>query len=120
MKYDWFDEYCLEKKGASKDFKEEWQWERYLICGKMFAAICGDNGENKLFTLKCEPAVGLMLREKYEDIIPGYYMNKVHWNSVKISGIVPDEVIKQMIDMSYSLVLGSMTKKAQKEINDAN
>ncbi|MNP85293.1 hypothetical protein D3C76_1849660 [compost metagenome] len=57
-----------------------------------------------------------MLRENYDDIIEGYYMNKVHWNSVFLDGNVPEDVIKQMIDMSYNLIFGSLTKKVQKSI----
>ena len=46
MKYDWIDEYLLAKKGVSKDFKEEWNWRRYMIEGKMFVAVCFDD-DNK-------------------------------------------------------------------------
>ena len=116
MNYDWFDEYCLSKKGVVKEYKQEWLCTRYLIGDKMIAMVGGDNKGNEIFTLKCEPAAGLMLREKYDDITPGYYMNKVHWNSVKIDGNVPHDVIKQMIDMSYRLVLNSLTKKMQEKI----
>lgn len=116
MNYQWIDTYMLTKKGATKDYKEEWNWNRYLIGGKIFGAILTYKDGRPMITLKCEPSFGSMLRENYEDIIEGYYMNKVHWNSVFLDGNVPDDVIKQMIDMSYNLVLGSLSKKVQKEI----
>lgn len=116
MKYEWLDQYCLSKKCAEKDFKIEWDAMRYLIKGKMFALKGGDKNKESIITLKCNPEFGKALREKYEHIIPGYYMNKEHWNSVYLEGNVPDEVLKEMIDMSYELVLNSFSKKLQKEI----
>lgn len=116
MKYDWIDGYCLSKKGVEKDFKVEWDATRYLIRGKMFALQGGDKEKKAIITLKCEPPYGQYLREQYRHIIAGYYMNKEHWNSVYLEGDVPDDVVKQMIDMSYGLILNSLNKKTQKEI----
>ena len=60
-----------------------------------------------------------MLREQYEAIVPGYYMNKLHWNSIDLlANQVPDETMKMMIKTSYDLVLKGLTKKRQKEIAD--
>jgi len=118
MKYKWLEEYCLSKKGAISDFKIEWDAKRYLLAGKMFAMQGGDKNKKAIITLKCEPSFGESLREQYKHIIEGYYMNKVHWNSVYIDGDVPDEVLKKMIDMSYELIFNSLSKKLQKEINE--
>lgn len=120
MKYEWIDTYCLSKRGVTKDFKEQWGWHRYLIGGKMFAAVCTHQGQRPIVTLKCEPSFGDMLRHGYEDIIPGYYMNKEHWNSVYMDGGVPDEVVMEMVDMSYRLVFGALTKTVQREIDGGN
>lgn len=116
MKYEWLDKYCFSKKGTVKDFKVEWDATRYLIGGKMFALQGGDKDKKAIITLKCEPPFGQFLREQHQHIVAGYYMNKVHWNSVYLDGDVPDDVLKQMIDMSYELVLKSLSKKKQKEI----
>lgn len=117
MRYLWIDAYLMNKAGVTKDLKEEWNWIRYQIGGKMFAAIClGEDGEPYYITLKLEPSEGDFLRQQYEDIIPGYYMNKIHWNSVKPDGKVPDELLKDMLDKSYNLVLGGFSKKKQLEI----
>ena len=117
MKYNWIDAFLLNKAGTVKDLQAEWNWIRYQIGGKMFAAVCLDeNNKPYYITLKLEPSEGSFLRQQYEDVIPGYYMNKVHWNSVKADGEVPDDVLKDMLDKSYMLVLKGFSKKRQKEI----
>ena len=117
MKYIWIDEFLLSKEGVTKDLQKDWNWIRYQIGGKMFAAICLDDNNNPHYiTLKLEPAEGDFLRHQYDDIIPGYYMNKVHWNSVKADGNVPDDLLKELLDKSYCLVLRGFSKKKQSEI----
>lgn len=118
MRYEWIDEYCFSKSGVEKDFKVEWEAFRYLLDGKMIAMQCVDKEKRAIITLKCDPLLGQSLREKYEHIIPGYYMNKQHWNSVYLDGDVPDDILKNMIDMSYELILKSLSKKRQREILD--
>lgn len=88
MRYDWLDAYLLQKKGVTKDLQADWNWIRYQIGGKMFAALCLEIPSDKPYyiTLKLEPAQGEALRAQYEDIVPGYYMNKMHWNSIKPDG----------------------------------
>ena len=66
--------------------------------------------------LKLEPLEGELLRGQYADIKPGYYMNKVHWNAVDPDGKVPDDLLKTMLDKSYTLVLKGLTKKKQAEL----
>ena len=117
MRYTWMDEYLLGKKGVTKDLQKDWNWIRYQIGGKMFAAIClGENDEPYYITLKLKPSEGDFLRQQYEDILPGYYMNKIHWNSIKPDGEVPDDLLKDLLDKSYQLVLGGFSKKKQQEI----
>lgn len=116
MKYEWLDEYCLSKKCVEKDFKDEWNATRYMINRKMFALQGGDKEGKAIITLKLEPSNGDFLRQQFKDIVPGYYMNKEHWNSLYLDGDVPDEVLKDMVDQSYQLIFESLSKKAQKEI----
>ncbi len=117
MKYDWIDEYLISKTGVTKDFKAEWNWIRYHIGEKMFAAIClDDNNKPYYITLKSDPLESEVLRKEYEDIIPGYYMNKLHWNSIRVDGKVPDELMKDLLDKSYRLVLSGLSKKKQNQI----
>lgn len=117
MRYLWLDEYLLSKRGVTKDLQPSWNWIRYHVGGKMFAAVCLD-AQNKPYyiNLKLEPVEGDFLRKQYEDIIPGYYSNKIHWNSVKPDGQVPDDLMKDMLDKSYQLVLGGFSKKQQRII----
>lgn len=122
MKCDWLDTYLLSKAGAEHDFKIEWQWDRYLVRGKMFAAICTPDPKYKphngrtLLMLKCDPLLAELLRAEYPDVVPGFYCDKRCWNSIYLDGNVPDEVLKDMCDMSYKLVIEKFSKKAQKEI----
>ena len=120
MKYEWIDEYLLGKPGVTRDLQPEWNWIRYQIGRKMFAAICRDDDNKPVYiTLKLEPLEGEFWRKQYEDIIPGYYMNKTHWNSVKADGNVPDDILKDLLNKAYGIVLGSFSKKKQKEIMGA-
>lgn len=117
MSYPWFDDYCLTKAGAAKDYKAEWEAERFFLGGKLFAIKHTDKHGRPIISLKCEPAFGHMLREQYAPhIVPGYHMNKEHWNSVYIDGGVPDGILKQMADMSYLLVLASLTRKQRQQL----
>jgi Uncharacterized protein conserved in bacteria len=116
MNYPWLDEYCMSKKSATKEYKEEWQATKYMIGGKIFAMQGDDNTNRPIITLKLLPAEGSSLRKQYEDIVAGYYMNKEHWNSVYLDGSVPDEIVRDMIDKSYAILFASLTKKMQKEI----
>jgi predicted DNA-binding protein (MmcQ/YjbR family) len=70
--------------------------------GKIFvlANLEGDLSIN----IKCDPAIALGLREKYASVIPGYHMNKKHWNTVLLDGTIPDKEILEWIDNSYDLV----------------
>ena len=117
MKYPWIDDYLLGNTAVEKDFKEEWGWYRYQIGNKLFAAVClNEAGEPCYITMKLEPAKGDFFRQLYPDVLPGYYMNKVHWNSVRADGVVPEDVLKAMLDESYQIVLHSFSKKKQKEL----
>lgn len=119
MKYSWINDYLLSKKGVTKDLQESWNWIRYKLDDKMFAAIClNDQDEPYYINLKLEPMEGEFLRSQYEDIIPGYYSNKRHWNSINVDGEVPDDLLKDLLDKSYDLVFSKFSKKRQKELLD--
>ena len=116
MRYAWIDDFLLKKAGVTK-LPPQWNWIRYAVGGKMFAAVClGENNRPYYITLKLEPSEGSFLRQQYEDIIPGYYMNKQHWNSINPNGKVEDDLLKDLLDKSYHLVLSGFSKKKQREI----
>lgn len=73
------------------------------IDGKMFALI-DEKSKPVRLSLKCDPQLAELLREKYETIIPGYHLNKKHWNTIICSGQVPDEELVDLIRHSYELV----------------
>ncbi len=116
MKYDFLEDYCTAKKAAYKEFKAEWGCDRYMIRDKMFLMHGRDNEGKEILTLKLEPLEGEHFRRVFASVKPGYYMNKEHWNSIYTDGDVPAEVLKEMIDKSYGLILRSFSKKAQAEM----
>ena len=116
MNDSWIEEFCLSLTGAVKEYKPEWEALLYRVGGKMFVMQGQDNEGRSIITVKLEPPFGEMLRSQFDDIRPGYYMNKLHWNSVDLNGSVPDELLKNMLDQSYNLVLHSLPKKTQQAI----
>ena len=73
--------------------------------GKLFAII-PDESKPLRVSLKCDPQLAEVLREKYETVLPGYHLNKKHWNTIICSGQLPDEEIKSLALLSYNLVAG--------------
>lgn len=105
--------------GTSRDYQQEWDAVRYFVGDVMFAM----RGENKvgdsLLTVKLPPGDGEILRSRYLDIIPGYYMNKQHWNSIMLDGNVPEAVLIDCIQLAYQTVVKKLTKKKQREIEES-
>jgi len=118
--YPWLDEYLTAKTGATKLYKAEWEATLYRLADKMFAMCGGDKEGRPIVSFKLDPSHGDMLRQQFADIIPGYYLNKLHWNSLYLEGIVPDDVVRNMADESYHLIYESLSKKKQQEVNSIN
>ena len=118
--YDFIKEHCLAKKAAEEDYKQEWDAIRYTVRGKMFALVGNDGEGRPVISVKHTPEHGIELREKYKDIIPGYYLNKTHWSSVFLNGNLPEAILKQMLDDSYGLIFNSLSKKVKNEIEVLN
>lgn len=74
--------------------------------GKMFALIA-ENSNPLRISLKCDPLLAEKLREDYETVLPGYHLNKKHWNTIICTGQVPDDEVKSLISISYNLVKSS-------------
>jgi predicted DNA-binding protein (MmcQ/YjbR family) len=122
--YQWLDAYLLAKPGAAKDYKAEWDWQRYMVGGKLFSALMRPSdkydpayAEKDIINLKCDPMLAEVLRVRYPGVLPGFYSDKRTWNSVILNGNIPEDELKQMIDLSYRLVFEKLTKKLQKEID---
>lgn len=122
MRYEWLDEYLLSLPSAEKDYKPEWQWFRYMIRGKLFAAICSPGPEHEtygghdLVNLKCAPSKAELLRAQYPEILPGFYSDERTWNAVLLDGELPDELLRDLCAESHRLVLGKLPKYVQREI----
>lgn len=117
MRYEWMDGYLMGKRAVSKDLQPQWNWIRYKIGDRMFAAILLDDDDRPYYiNLKLDPTEGEFLRGQYADIIPGYYSDKRCWNSVMPDGQVPDELLKSLLDKSYRLVLAGFPKAKQRQI----
>lgn len=102
-------EYCLAKAGTSEDMPFDEDTLVFKVCGKMFA-LCSIADFAKGINLKCDPDVAIDLRERYPQVLPGFHMSKKHWNTVLPEAGLPDELLRQWIDSSYSLVAARLTK----------
>ena len=115
--YRWLDELLMKQPATEKEFQPAWQAYKYLLRSKMYAYIgINDQKSRPIITLKLEPLYSDMLRREYNDIVPGYYMNKLHWSTVYLDSDVPQEVIVAMVCASHKLALSSLSKKAQQEV----
>lgn len=107
--------YCLNKKGVEETFPFDDVTLVFKVMGKMFLLTTLDAAEFRI-NLKCDPERAIELRENYPDIIPGFHMNKKHWNTVYCDRDLDDKLILEMVDHSYDLVVSKLTKKLKSEL----
>lgn len=121
-RFDWLNDYLLSKPGGEYDFKEEWQWHRYQVRGKLFAALCDPEpkyqtyGGHPLINLKCDPRLSELLQAEHPEILPGFYSDKRHWIAVLLDGSLSEDFMFQLCDASYALVTAKLSKKVQREL----
>lgn len=114
-------DFCITKKGVTEHFPFDDVTLVFKVMNKMFALVGLDDWEKGVqkINLKCNPENAIALREEFEGINPGWHMNKVHWNTVTINtSDVSDDLVKDLIDHSYNLVIASLPKKIQKEFGE--
>jgi predicted DNA-binding protein (MmcQ/YjbR family) len=104
-----FREYCLGKPGAAEDMPFGEDVLVFKVGGKMFALASLDEVPATV-NLKCDPDLALELRDRYEQVRPGYHMSKKHWNTVEIDSGISAEELRKMIDHSYELVVKKLPK----------
>ena len=104
---------CLEKTGSWEDLPFGDDPLVMKIGAKIFALL--SLGKNQI-SLKCEPLLAIEYRNNYSGIIPGYHLNKKHWNTIELDAKISDEFMTNMINMSYELVFNSLSKKIKREI----
>ena len=107
-------EYCLKKKEAEETFPFGDSTLVFKVKGKIFLLASLDASPLQ-FNVKCDPEKIDDLREQYEDVQPGYHMNKRHWNTVLVTGNIPEKMLRTMIDESYQLVIMSLPKKDRQQ-----
>ena len=113
MDFDTFRKYCMSKKGTTESFPFDDTTLVFKVGSKMFALAMTDRKPLQV-NLKNEPSLILDLRDRYEAVLPGYHMNKLHWNTVVMDGTIPDDAIRNMIDDSYTIVFRGL-KKSERE-----
>ena len=116
MNIESFREYCLSKKGVTEELPFGPDTLVYKVMGKMFA-LTGLDTEKLSVSLKNTPEKNEELRAEYDCIAGAYHMNKRHWNSVTIDSRIKDNLLKEWITESYEIVVKSLPKKIQEELN---
>ena len=106
--------FLSQKRAVSESFPFDEDTLVFKVGGKMFALIALERFPRAI-NLKCDPERSLELRESYSGITPGYHMSKKHWNTVHLEE-VPLDLLKELIDHSYDLVVAKMTKKERTEL----
>lgn len=102
--------YCLSKPGAEETLPFGPDTLVFKVGGKAFL-LMGLGEEQLRFNVKCDPDKALELREEYGCVLPGYHMNKKHWNTIVVDGSVSIRQLREWIDHSYDLVSASLPKK---------
>jgi predicted DNA-binding protein (MmcQ/YjbR family) len=111
-----FRNYCISKKGVTEEFPFDSNTLVFKVCGKMFALTDVDMFES--INLKCDPEEAVLLREQHPAVVPGYHMNKKHWNTIVMDGAVGDHLLMQWIDHSYDLVVQKLPKALKEQLED--
>jgi predicted DNA-binding protein (MmcQ/YjbR family) len=107
-------QYCLSRRAAVETFPFGEGVAVYKVMGKVFALL--PIGSSLQISLKCDPTLAGMLRETYPAVVPGYHLNKRHWNSVSVDGSIPEDEIYEMIDHSYQQVVKGLTKREREAL----
>jgi len=115
MNIETFREYCLSKSAATEDTPFGPDDIVFKVAGKMFAIAALMEVPPEV-NLKCDPDLALELRDRYEQVRPGYHMNKKHWNTVVLDGVIPERELRKMIDDSYDLVVQSLPKSKREKL----
>ena len=118
MDLEQFRAYCLAKPGATESCPFGPDVLVFKVAGKMFALL---NLERLPTTaaLKCEPDRALVLRDRYADVQPAYHMSKRHWNGVALRGDVPADLLRELADHSYALVVAKLPRRERDALSEA-
>ena len=118
MNHKQLEDYILSKPGAKLDFPFGAEVSVYKVLDKMFALI-PEAKDPLQISLKCDPNLAEDLREKYESVLPGYHLNKKHWNTILLTGQLSEDDIFGFIDLSYNLVVDGMPTSQQASLRQS-
>lgn len=107
--------WCLRQAGAIEDFPFGSEHSVFKVAGKMFALSALDRVPLEV-SVKCEPELAVSLRDSYSAIRPGYHLNKRHWNTIALDGSLPDQLVLDLIEDSYDLVVSALPKRVREQL----
>ena len=107
--------WCLRQPGAFEDFPFGPEHSVFKVAGRMFALSALDRTPLEV-SVKCEPELAVALRNTYRAIRPGYHLNKRHWNTITLDGSLPDQLVRDLIEDSYDLVVSAFPKRVREEL----
>jgi len=106
---------CLVKPGAFLDRPFGPETLVYKVAGRIFALVASRATPLQV-SLKCDPELAVALRSSYPAITAGYHLNKRHWNTVRLDGSVPESTVRELIDLSYDLVVARLPAAARRSL----
>ena len=107
--------WCLAQPGAVEDFPFGPEHSVFKVGGKVFAISALDRTPLEV-SVKCEPELAVQLRVTYAAIRPGYHLNKRHWNTVTLDGGLSDQLIRDLVQDSYDLVVSALPKRTREQL----
>jgi predicted DNA-binding protein (MmcQ/YjbR family) len=114
MTFDTLRDYCLSLPGTAEKMPFGETTLVFTVAGKMFCLTDLETFES--INLKCDPERAVLLREQYAEVLPGYHMNKRHWNTVRLYGTLTDALLRCWIEDSYRLVVAGLPKKQREAL----
>jgi predicted DNA-binding protein (MmcQ/YjbR family) len=108
-------DHCLSFPGADETFPFSPENSVFKVAGKIFA-ISRVDAEPLRVSLKCEPGLATQLRESHAAVQPGYHLNKRHWNTVTLDGSLPDEMIRDLVEDSYDLIVSKLPRARRRAL----
>lgn len=106
---------CLGFPGAREEFPFSEGTSVFKVAGKIFALSTLKSRPLKI-SLKCDPELAVQLRTEHPAIIPGYHLNKQHWNTVELDGSLTDQFLRELVEDSYDLVVAGLPKREQEKL----
>jgi len=115
MDVEWLKSVCLAYPFVTEEYPFDLDTAVFKVKGKMFALFSLESDPLSI-NLKCDPQDAIALRAQYEAIIPGYHMDKRHWNTLRLDGSLPETLVRELLDHSYALVVGKLRVKDREAV----